>query len=242
MSTSGRGGLVPAPWSCCVGAQLSLSHSGAECRDGHPTLPHGSPCALRAGRGPGWPVSIRGCVTDGFGVWCCPRGAPVLTLPAAGSSFPGVCGEPVGARATFPFWQRGRGGSWVSADPGVPRERGWALPWATRVTPGHGSACVSGQSHPVPALTPRGAWAPKPTGPYAVVCSWKVWRGIPTAGAGNGGTASPIRSIPACSLCPGIHHSPQTHPGLCQPQQGILTRPSLGSLSLLTTSLPTALG
>lgn len=89
---------------------------------------------------------------------------------------------------------------------------------------------------------PNRGQAPKPTGPYAVVCSWKVWRGIPTAGAGNGGTASPIRSIPACSLCPGIHHSPQTHPGLCQPQQGILTRPSLESLSLLTTSLPTALG
>lgn len=121
------GGAWCPPRGPAGGAQLSLCHPGAACRDGHPTLPYGSPCARRDGRGPGWPGSIRRCVTDGFGVWCCPRGSPVLTLPATGSSFPGVCGEPAGPRAKFPFWQWGRGRSWVSVDPGVPRERGWAL-------------------------------------------------------------------------------------------------------------------
>lgn len=51
------------------------------------------------------------------------------------------------------------------------------------------------------------------------------------------------RPVPACPLGPGIHRSPQAHPGLCQPQRVILTLcwPSLGSACPATSSLPSAL-
>lgn len=53
----------------------------------------------------GWEGSRLACQVCHRWIWgeCSPRGAPVLTLPAAGSSFPGACGEPVGAGANFPF-------------------------------------------------------------------------------------------------------------------------------------------
>lgn len=178
---------------------------------------------------------------------CCAGGALVLTLPTAGSSFPGGHGGPTGVRAELPFWQRGRGGSQVSVVPGIPYEWGWDLP------PGHGAWHawpVSPTQHRPQPL--RWVWALTPTGPYGLSPGEgeggsPLALGCPDhpAGTRRDGTASPSHSILACPLGPGIHHSPQPHPILCQPRLGIMAPrwPLFGGwCPWPPASLPTALG
>lgn len=132
--------------------------------------------------------------------------------------------------ATFPFWQRGQDGSWVSVAAGVP----WAQSRA--LSPGCESAGqwlrggVAGHPHPAPALTTQRCWASKPTGPYAWLVPRGGRRGVPfgpgcldhPAGARKDGSASPSRSIPACpSSVPTFTAVPKLTPSLATPELAV---------------------
>lgn len=199
----GRGGRAGTP--------CTIPMDGIDCPKGPP------PRALRDGEG-SRPAGLHPMVHYSK-IWggrhAAQGGAPVLTLPAAGISFPGGHGGPAGARTEFPFWQRGQGRSQVSVVPGVPWEQGCALPQS------HSLARVAGQPHPAPALTPKrglgskthrslhGGLSPGEGGgqsPLALGCPEHP------AAARKDGTASPSCSIPARPLGPGLCHSPQAHP------------------------------
>lgn len=222
MSTSGRGGLVPAPGSCWGGTAQPVSPWG--CVQGR--APHTAPWE------PLCPQGWEGSRLAGLHPQVCHRWIWGVVLP---TGCPGT--HPARHRQLLPRGVRGARGAQSQVPilavgtreelgqcgPGCPTGEGLGSARGTRVTPGHGPACFLSVPPAARSDLRRGLGSQTHRSLRCILFLESL-EGDPSAGDGKGGTASPSRSIPAYPLGPAIHRSPQAPPGLYHPQQGILTR------------------